>query len=149
MEADNLDQLLDSILSQTGATKKIHLELPVRCKAKARPRLSKGKRRFYNPTSEREREISLLALEQMRENGWEPLKGKLKMSCIIHIKGKRRSDLSNYIKLIEDGLEGKGDWWPVCYYNDLQIGEYGQMKVVEHADEDLIVVDIEQVGVMK
>ena len=82
----------------------------------------------------------MLAAKQMREKGLERLGGKVKLSATIYLKGKVNGDISNLIKALEDALEG------VCYYNDIQIREYGEIKVMNEAKDNLVIVDLEEIG---
>jgi len=120
----------------------IHLEIPLRLQPKARPRMvERGRKRWwFTPSGKNEEEVGLYAAKVMREMGWRPFSGKVKLSCTIYLKGRRRADLDNYIKAATDALEG------ICYYNDIQIAEYGSVKIIDRAKQDLILIDLEEVG---
>jgi len=139
-----MDELLEILarLPSSPTLRKIHLELPVRLRPKARPRRTqKGwKVWWYTPSGRNEEEIGMLAAKQMREKGLERLGGKVKLSATIYLKGKVNGDISNLIKALEDALEG------VCYYNDIQIREYGEIKVMNEAKDNLVIVDLEEIG---
>jgi len=142
---EEVEAILEELTRSYTKKEAIRLDIPMRVKPKARPRIAekKGKRWWYTPTTSFEEELGLYASKIMRENGWEPLAGRIRLSCTIYLKGRRRADLSNFLKAIEDGLEG------VCYYNDIQIEEYGKVKVIDKAGEDRVIVELEDLGKIK
>lgn len=143
----NIDTLLEELISisQEVSPQKIHLEIPLRLEPKARPRrTTKGRKTWwYTPTSSNEEEIGIYATKLMRENGWHKLAGKVRLSATIYLRNQIKEDLSNLIKALEDSLEG------ICYYNDVQIREYGNIKVVNQAKKNMIIVDLEEIGRFK
>ena len=141
----NLDSILERLekISRTSPSLgTIRLDIPLRVPPKARPKMTQrgGKRWWFTPSSSSEEEIGLYASKLMRENGWKPFGGRVKLSATIYITGRRRADLSNYLKSIEDALEG------VCYYNDIQISEYGKVRVVDKARENKLIVELTDLG---
>jgi len=138
----NIDLLIKKLSKYSTAGNTIRLEIPLRLPPKARPRMTerRGKRWWFTPSSKDEEEVGLYASKIMRENGWDKLAGKIRLSATIYIKGRRRADLSNYLKALEDALED------VCYYNDIQISEYGWIKVIDRAKENKIVVNLLDLG---
>jgi len=138
----DIDLLINKLSKIETSGNSIRLEIPLRLPPKARPRMTerRGKRWWFTPSSSLEEEIGLYASKIMRENGWDKLSGKIRLSATIYIKGRRRADLSNYLKALEDALED------VCYYNDIQIAEYGWVKVIDKAGEDKIIVNLLDLG---
>jgi len=138
----NIGLLIKKLSKIEASGNTIRLEIPLRLPPKARPRMTerRGKRWWFTPSSSLEEEIGLYASKIMRENGWNKLAGKIRLSATIYIKGPRRCDISNLVKSLEDSLEG------ICYYNDIQIAEYGWVKVIDKAGEDKIVVNLVDLG---
>jgi len=123
---------------------KIHLEIPTKCPVKARPRrVQKGyKIWWYTPSSKAEADFGMEASKIMRENGWKPLAERVKLSCIVYLRGNRRSDFDNFLKAIADSLEG------ICYFNDFQVCS-GHIEVIDRASKNFIIVDLEGIGEFK
>ncbi|MDI3298252.1 MAG: RusA family crossover junction endodeoxyribonuclease [Bacillota bacterium] len=81
--------------------------VPGRPVAKARPRIALGRRsaRAYTPreTLEYERAVGWAAREAYRG---EPVEGPVELRMVVYVRRRGRGDLSNYVKSVEDGLNG-------------------------------------------
>jgi len=142
----DLETLLNDLVKyKTKKSPIIHLEIPLKLRPKARPRRVEKhfKVWWYTPSSKNEEDIGFYAAKIMREKGWEKLARKIRLSGIVYLKSKAKEDISNLLKAIEDALEG------VCYYNDIQIREYGEFKVVNEANRDFIIINLEEIEKFK
>ncbi len=73
------------------------------------------------------REYKLSALVRARAQGMRPLSGPVCLSVTVYRKDKRR-DLSNFLKVLEDALEG------AAYEDDRQISELHVLRLEDPAN---------------
>lgn len=92
------------------------ISLLINGRARPKERARRGRHGFYTPslTSCWEASVSFQARSQY---SGKPLEGRLTLHLLFSLKSFGRSDLSNFIKSIEDGLRG------IVYKDDSQIDE--------------------------
>jgi crossover junction endodeoxyribonuclease RusA len=95
-----------------------------------RPRLGRHGN-FYSPSSRDQKAVGTLLLAQRVANGRAPLTGDLEMSAIFYYRkaGKRKYDLSNMVKFIEDAANG------ILYQDDNQIVSLFAKKIAVETGE--------------
>ena len=64
-----------------------------------------------------------LAWELKKHWNGESITAMVELSCAVHLNHRRRGDLSNYIKSVEDSLQYAG-----ILVNDYQIAAYGKCR---------------------
>jgi Holliday junction resolvase RusA-like endonuclease len=116
---------------------KYSLFIPIRPQVCQRPRFSFYAGKPYTP--EKTKQFYEDVQWYLRSiNIHDPLKGHLRVSFVFYFKKKKRGDLSNYIKAIEDA--GNTTLW----MDDKQIVEV-HAKAVENAEYEGIEVEVERV----
>lgn len=104
-------------------------------KSKGRPRFSKHGH-AYTPKETREAEISVQLAWQL--SGGQKLNGPIVLHCVFYLGTKRRKDLDNLVKLVQDALNKR------AYDDDDQITDIIARKIFTTPDKARTVVKIYQ-----
>lgn len=116
---------------------RVSLHIPIRPRVMQRPQFSFHTGKAYMPKQTRKflDRVRRYLRDTLRD--LKPLDGELRVSFSFYFKDRRRGDLSNYVKAIEDACN-KIIWW-----DDRQIKEYGRVVIVEGAEKEGIDIDVE------
>lgn len=104
-------------------------------KSKGRPRFSKHGH-AYTPKATREAEIAVQLAWEM--SGGQKLVGPVVLDCVFYLGSKRRKDLDNCLKLVQDALNKR------AYDDDDQITDIIAKKVYTSPDQARTVVKVYQ-----